>query len=162
LKFSQPHTFQGTETWVKQMTSRQVVNNLYNPLYFDLTLINAFEVGRGLVPAALDNIKFINSLCIEAAAGNLFKNALTWTSAEKLAFNVYWNKIRYYGQLGNVGEVLAQLQADLVTINTPAVVQALDPNTGITHNVTVLTAAMLQNAIDNCIEYKKLYPDGTV
>lgn len=162
LQFTEPHTFAGTETWVQQITSRDVILNKYNPVFFDLSALDPYFIGRNITEGARNNRKIINDILIETAAGHLFKNGLTWSSLDKFTFNLYWLKLSHYGQLGNMGLVLKVLQDDLTIITTPATVSVTDLYTGTSYPVAQLTAAMLSHAIAICIEYKKKYPDGTV
>jgi hypothetical protein len=162
LAYSTPHTFVGTETWVQDMTSRDVANNIWNPVYFNLAAIDAYDIGRDLAEAARANVKTIQDNIIETWAGHLFKNALTWTALQKLALTLYVNKLKFYGSTGNVGVVRQIAISDKVIVDAPAMLTVLDPFTGATYNVDVMTSAMLQHLIDLLNIYKKKYPDGTI
>jgi len=162
LQYTEPHTFAGTETWVQQVTSRDVILNKYNPVFFDLSALDPYDIGKAVTEGARNNRKVINDLLIETAAGHLFKNGMTWSSLDKFTFNLYWLKVEHYGALGNIGLVLKILQDDLVIISTPATVSVLDLYSGTSYPVAQLTADMLNHAIDICLEYKRKYPDGTV
>lgn len=162
LQYNEPHTFAGTETWVQQVTSRDVIYNKFNPVYFDLSTLDPYQIGHEITEAARNNRRITNDIIIETAAGHLFKNGLSWSSLDKYTFNLYWLKISHYGDLGNLGLVLKILQDDLAIISTPAPVTVLDIYSGVSYIVTQLTADMLNHAIDLCLEYKKKYPDGTI
>ena len=162
LQFSTPHTFAGTETWVQEMTSRDVANNIWNPVYFNLTAIDAYDIGHDLAEAARQNIKDIQDSLIETWAGHLFKNGMTWTALQKTALTIYVNKLKFYGSTGNVGIVRQIAIADKAIVDAPAMLTVLDPFTGTTYNVDVMTSAMLQHLIDLFNVYKKKYPDGTI
>lgn len=162
LQFSNAHQFQGTETWVQDMKPKDITLNKWNPIYYDLSSQDPYVIGAEMVEAAENNRKFISDLIIETAAGHLFKNGLSWSAADKFTFHLYWLKIQFIGSIGNVGSILAELQADKLIIDTPAVVTVTDPFTGSTHNVNQLNSGILQFAIDKCLIYKKKYPDGTI
>jgi hypothetical protein len=165
LKFSNEFAFDGAEAWAIQMTSRDVASNIWNPLFFDLSSQDAFFIGFGIVEAARENQQLVKDIIINSAAGHLFKNALNpaWTSAEKFAFNLYWNKVRFYGALGNVGAILSELNSDKIKLeNPPNLVSVKDPYTDTVYPVNLLTIEMIDFAISICIDYKKKFPDGTI
>jgi len=162
LEFNNEHIFTGTESWFIQMTAREVADNIWNPLYYDISLVDAYEIGKDLQQSARENQQLVKDIIIETAAGHLFKNGITWTASEKLAFNLYWSKIIFYSGLGNVGAMMYELNIDLATIITPAIVTVADPFTGVVHNVDVLTSDMINHALGLCVNYKKKFPDGTV
>lgn len=162
LQFSAPHTFAGTEMWVQEMTATDVELNVYNPVFFNLGPIDPYEIGRAMADAARNNVKYIQDCLVETFAGHFFKNALVWTGTQKTAMTLYANKFKNYGEVGNIGMVRGIAIADKAIIDSPAIVTVYDSYTGITHNVDVLTSAMLQHLIDILNIYKKKYPDGTV
>jgi len=162
LQYSTPHTFEGTETWVEEMTTREVLLNAKNPLYFDLSGEDAYEIGYAIKEALYYNQKLSTAIISEAAGGHLVKNALVWTSPQKVAFNTYWNKIRFIALMGNIGAMRVQLLADKALLDAAAPVTVTDPYTGTVYTPTVLTSAMLQYAIDKCNIQKKKFPDGTI
>ena len=162
LEYNEAHVFNGSETWFIEMTPREVADNIWNPVFFDLSGVDAYEIGADLIESARVNQQLVKDIIIETAAGHLFKNGMTWTASEKLAFNLYWNKIIFYSGLGNVGAMMYELNIDLATIITPAIVTVADPFTGVVHNVDVLTSDMINHALGLCVNYKKKFPDGTV
>ena len=162
LEYNEAHVFNGSETWFIEMTPREVADNIWNPLYYDISLVDAYEIGKDLQKPAEANQQLLKDIIIESAAGYLFKNSMTWTTSEKLAFNLYWNKILFYSGLGNVGAMIYELNIDLATITTPTIVTVTDPFTGVVHNVDVLTSDMINHSLGLCFDYKKKFPDGTI
>ena len=163
LEYNEPQSFGNGETWFIELTHREVVDNKYNPIYYDISQLDPYELGANIVEAAKYNQQFVKDLIIESAAGHLFKNGLLWTSAQKKAFNVYWSRILFYSAIGNVGEMRNLLLSDIAILQTPGIITVTDPfDSNTTYNVDVLTEEMVQHAIDLTTIYKKKFPDGTV